>query len=92
MNGEFLTVVVLLITVLMRFAIILAVVYVMLPRGSLCRRCQVEMVLIRNRFLETVLPVVQRRWCLTCGWNGVARRVRPPAPRPTPHGSRSQTP
>jgi hypothetical protein len=74
-------VVVLLMTVVMRFAIILAVVYFILPRGSLCPHCHVEMVLIRNRFLETVLPAVQRRWCLECGWNGVARRTRPRLPR-----------
>ena len=80
-RAEWLIVVVLFATVLMRFAIILAVVYLLLPRGPLCPSCRVDMVLIRNRFLERVLPMVQRRWCLQCGWNGVARRVRPRAPR-----------
>jgi hypothetical protein len=34
------------------------------------------MVPLRNRFLDSLLPVLQRRWCLECGWDGVVRRVR----------------
>ena len=79
-----LVVVVLLATVLLRVAIVTAVVYLLLPQGALCPHCNVEMVAV---------PVLQRRWCLECGWNGVVRRVRrahrrtpkpSPAPRPTP--------
>jgi hypothetical protein len=88
-----LIVVVLLSTVLMRLAIVLAVVYRLLPRGPLCPHCQIEMVPIRNRFFDRLLPVLQRRWCLECGWNGIVRRIRAApthtrtarrTPRPTP--------
>ena len=88
-----LVVVVLLATVLLRVAIVTAVVYLLLPQGSLCPHCNLEMVAVRNRVLDQLVPVLQRRWCLECGWNGVVRRVRsahartpkrPRAPRPTP--------
>src|SRR5256884_3574552 len=95
-----LVVVVLLATVLLRVAIVTAVVYLLLPQGSLCPHCNLEMVAVRNRVLDELVPVLQRRWCLECGWNGVVRRGggargrgaggggpdRPPAPRPPgPH-------
>src|SRR5205814_4155514 len=88
-----LVVVVLLATVLLRVAIVTAVVYLLLPQGSLCPHCNLEMVAVRNRVLDQLVPVLQRRWCLECGWNGVVRRVRSAharsrkrsrAPRPTP--------
>lgn len=81
-------------TVLLRVAIIAAVVYLLLPKGSLCPSCQVDMVLLRNRFLARVLPVLERRWCLDCGWNGVVRRavVASRAPVVQPPSSRSSTP
>src|SRR5256885_12633112 len=95
-----LVVVVLLATVLLRVAIVTAVVYLLLPQGPLCPHCNFAMVAIRNRALDRLVPVLQRRWCLECGWNGVVRRgggVRgagarvggagdPPGPRaPPPH-------
>ena len=88
-----LIVVVLLATVLMRFVIITAVVYLLLPAGPLCPHCKVDMVPIRNRIFDRLFPPLQRRWCFGCGWNGVVRRVRVApsrpdavrhAPRPTP--------
>ena len=72
-----LIVAVLLVTVLVRFVIVLAVVYLLLPAGPLCPHCKIDMVPIRNRFLDTFLPLLQRRWCLECGWNGLTRRIRP---------------
>jgi hypothetical protein len=71
-----LIVVVLLSTVVLRLAIVVAVIYRLLPRGPLCPRCHVEMVPIRNRFFDRFLPALQRRWCLDCGWNGIVRRIR----------------
>src|SRR5438067_13499132 len=76
-----LVVVVLLATVLLRVAIVTAVVYLLLPQGALCPHCNVEMVAVRNRVLDRLVPVLQRRWCLECGWNGVVRRVRSPHAR-----------
>jgi hypothetical protein len=70
-----LIVAVLLVTVAIRFIIVLAIVYLLVPRGVECPHCKTEMMLIRNRVLERVIPSLQRRWCLECGWNGVTRRV-----------------
>ncbi len=81
-----LIVVVLLITVLMRFAIVTAAVYLLLPAGPLCPHCKIDMVPIKNWFFDRLLPALQRRWCLSCGWNGVVRRVRS-APRRAGKGS-----
>src|SRR2546430_11204115 len=86
-----LVVVVLLATVLLRVAIVTAVVYLLLPQGPLCPHCNFEMVAIRNRALDRLVPVLQRRWCLECGWNGVVRRVGPARPR-RPPGSAAPPP
>ena len=76
-EGSMLVVLVLLVTVAMRVAIVTAVVYLLLPRGPLCPHCGIEMVVpLRNRFFDRLLPALQRRWCLECGWDGVVRRVR----------------
>jgi hypothetical protein len=84
---------VLLFTVLLRFAIVTVVVYLILPPGPLCPHCKIEMVPIRNWFLDHVMPALQRRWCLECGWNGVTRRIRSaPAPRGTPRQTPRPTP
>ena len=72
-----LIVAVLLVTVLVRFIIVLVVVYLLLPPGPLCPHCKIDMVPIRNRLLDRLIPILQRRWCLECGWNGLTRRIRP---------------
>src|SRR5437764_13763547 len=87
-----LVVLVLLVTVAMRVAIVTAVVYLLLPRGPLCPHCGIEMVPLRNRFLDRLLPALQRRWCLECGWDGVARRGRAPVARGRGLGSRNPPP
>src|SRR2546426_9291553 len=90
-----LVVAVLLVTVLMRIAIVCAVVYLLLPPGPLCPHCRSAMLPIRNRFLDRLLPAIQRRWCLECGWNGVVRRGEagparaPPPPAHPPRAPRS---
>jgi hypothetical protein len=40
------------------------------------------MVPIRNRLFDTLIPLLQRRWCMECGWNGVVRRIRGVSRRP----------
>jgi len=69
-----LIVVVLLATVLLRFSIVVSVVYLMLPRSRACPHCADELVLIRHLVLRRLLPLVEHRWCLRCGWSGVVRR------------------
>jgi hypothetical protein len=70
-----LIVVVLLATVLVRFTIIAAVVYLILPRGSACPRCGLALALIRHPWLQRLVPRLEHRWCLECGWSGVVRRA-----------------
>jgi hypothetical protein len=74
-------VLVLLATVALRFVLVCGFAYFLLPRGGACPRCGTEMLAIRHRLLDLSLPLLQRRWCLSCGWNGVVRRDR--------HGRRS---
>jgi len=65
---------VLLATVLLRFGLVVVLTYVLLPRGPACPRCGEELTQIRNTLLRRVLPLLERRWCLECGWHGVVRR------------------
>jgi hypothetical protein len=77
-----LIVLVLLVTVLLRLTLIGCAVYLLLPRGPVCRQCDLEMARIRNRGLERLFPWVERRWCMTCGWSGIVRRAPPAAAMP----------
>lgn len=67
---------VLLVTVVMRLAIITVVAYLLLQRGPRCPHCGIDMAAVRNRLFDRLLPALERRWCLECGWDGVVRRVR----------------
>ncbi len=69
-----LVVAVLLVTVLLRFALVAVLTYVLLPRGPTCPHCAAQLTMIRNTFLQRVVPLLERRWCLECGWQGVVRR------------------
>ena len=71
-----LIVVVLLTTVLLRVAIVGTIVYVILPKGFSCPRCSDRLSLIRHPILKALLPQVEHRWCMGCGWSGIARRAR----------------
>ena len=63
-------------TVLLRAAIVMAVVYLMLPKSFCCPRCADKLTSIRHPILRWVLPQVEHRWCLGCGWSGIVRRAR----------------
>ena len=69
-----LVVVVLFATVLLRAGIVLTFVYLMLPAKRVCPRCGAQLTLIQHSVLRRVLPVVEHRWCLECGWSGVVRQ------------------
>lgn len=75
-----LIVVVLLCTVLLRIGIVAAVVFIMLPVTRACPRCAAGLTLIRHPVLRYLIPSIEHRWCLTCGWNGITRRVGSRAP------------
>jgi hypothetical protein len=73
-----LIVLVLFATVLLRAGIVLSVVYLILPATRVCPHCADDLVLIRHPVLRHLVPYVEHRWCLGCGWNGIVRRPRPP--------------
>lgn len=74
-----------------------------LPRGRRCPHCGNDSVPLRARLpavASTLLPrsVVQRRWCMRCGWNGLTRlprgrlpKPRHPAERPVPQRAATRT-
>lgn len=64
---------VLLATVLLRFSLVAVLTYVLLPRGPGCPHCGEPLTQIRNTFLRRILPRLEHRWCLECGWHGVVR-------------------
>lgn len=63
-------------TVLLRAGIVLCVVYHVLPKPFACPRCADRLTLIRHELLRRVVPFVEHRWCMGCGWSGVVRRAR----------------
>lgn len=69
-----LVVVVLFTTVLLRAGIVLTFVYYMLPAKRACPHCGAQLALIQHALLRRLLPVVEHRWCLDCGWSGVVRQ------------------
>ena len=73
-------------TVLLRAGIVLSVVYLVLPKALSCPRCADRLTLIRHPVLQRLLPLVEHRWCMGCGWSGLARRAR--ERRQTPRQSR----
>jgi hypothetical protein len=69
-----LIVLVLFATVLLRVAIVLTVVYLLLPASRGCPRCAAELTAIRHPLLRLLTPRLEHRWCLQCGWKGIVRR------------------
>lgn len=68
-----------------------AVSFRTLPEGRNCALCGGETIRLRSRWLNAASRVLrgeelQRRWCLMCGWEGVARlpveREEPPSSAP----------
>ena len=70
-----LIVVVLFATVLLRAAIVLTFVYLMLPAKRVCPHCGAPLALIQHAVLRRLLPAVEHRWCLDCGWSGIVRQT-----------------
>jgi hypothetical protein len=66
-----LVVVVLLATVLLRAAIVLSFVYLILPKKRICPLCGAPLARVRHSLLQRLLPMVEHRWCLECGWSGI---------------------
>jgi hypothetical protein len=59
----------------------LALLLALLPAGRDCPRCGCESLPIRVAVLRPVRRYLNRRWCTSCGWEGVMRVTRhAPAP------------
>ena len=71
-----LVVVVLFATVLLRAAIVLTFVYVILPKKVACPLCGARLTPIRHSVLRLLLPMVEHRWCMNCGWSGIVRQTQ----------------
>jgi len=71
-----LVVVVLFATVLLRAGIVLTFVYLILPTKRVCPLCDAQLVLIQHSVLRRLVPVVEHRWCLECGWSGIVRQAQ----------------
>ena len=82
------TFIVLLAAVAIRVALVLFVVWWLIPARRRCPHCgELTATLVTHRGIRRIR--LERRWCLTCGWEGIARRrlrpdTRQPAPRPVP--------
>ena len=68
-----LVVVVLFATVLLRAGIVLTFVYLILPKKRVCPLCGATLTRIQHSILKLLLPMVEHRWCLECGWSGIVR-------------------
>ncbi|HEV7591194.1 MAG TPA: hypothetical protein VGO40_23990 [Longimicrobium sp.] len=51
----------------------LALLLALLPSGRDCPRCGCESLPIRVAALRPVRRYLNRRWCTSCGWEGVMR-------------------
>lgn len=49
--------------------------YLFLPAGRSCPRCAAETVPIRSRVLSPIARIAGLRWCMACGWEGIARHA-----------------
>lgn len=47
--------------------------YLFLPSGRGCPRCASDTVAVQSRMLAPLRRVAGLRWCMSCGWEGVAR-------------------
>lgn len=64
----------------------LALLLALLPAGRDCPRCGCESLPIRVAALRPVRRYLNRRWCTSCGWEGVMRvtHLAPAAPAVEP--------
>lgn len=49
--------------------------FLFLPAGKGCPRCAGDTISIHSRALRPIRRLTARRWCLSCGWEGMTRNV-----------------
>lgn len=57
--------------------------YLFLPVGRECPRCSEQTLPLRSGILRPLRSLVSFRWCMACGWEGVARSTVVRRPLPT---------
>jgi hypothetical protein len=62
-----------------------------LPDSRECPLCRGETVVVRTAFTRIVRRWLVTRWCLRCGWEGLARTERPPPRQWTVEVARADT-
>ncbi len=68
------TVLVLFATVLLRLTLVAGLVWLLIPRRSRCPRCGETADRLMVPWLVRVMRL-ERRWCLACGWEGIAKSL-----------------
>jgi rubredoxin len=76
MDNSWLMVAVLFATVLLRLALVLGVIWALIPTRRRCPRCGEDYLSAVSSRVAGFLGL-QWRWCLACGWEGLSRRPRP---------------
>jgi hypothetical protein len=61
--------------VALRVVALLIFATVLIPRGRRCPACGEDTAALERRGLLRVLPWLDRRWCLACGWSWYRKRV-----------------
>ena len=84
-----LAVVVLLALVLLRVVLLCVVAYLLVPAGRYCPACGAETVPLRRVGMVRLVPGIERRWCMACGWSWFRKRGAP-VPLP-PYDARVRT-
>src|SRR5215467_3975349 len=84
MDNSVLIVLFLLSTVLLRLGLVLLVVWLLIPRRVHCPHCGEPTASLVGPWVARLLRI-ERRWCMECGWSGVAKRMfRPGANQSSP--------
>lgn len=74
MDLSVVVVLVLLTTVGLRVALVLAIAWLLVPKRAHCPRCSDSTLsLVSPRPMR--MARLQRRWCLSCGWTGVSKSI-----------------
>ena len=78
-DTESVIVLVLFATVLLRFLLVAIVVWMVFPRRRTCPQCNEATVpILESTYLRFIM--MERRWCMSCSWTGIARKTREKGP------------
>lgn len=51
------------------------ILFLAINSGPACPLCGDDALLIRRLWLKRLLPLLEQRWCMNCGWEGLVRRA-----------------